>query len=80
MADADVVVSVKIVHPRLRLKPIDRINLNSNHTRRVFPICETIANFCSGIMLRPTFLNGKQYYYITSCLRILDKASADLPK
>lgn len=77
MAEADVVVSVRIVHPKLKLKPIDKINLNSNIARRVFPICEGNANFCCGIMLRPTYINEKQYYYITSCLKIADKATSD---
>jgi hypothetical protein len=30
-------------------------------------------------MLRPVFLNEKQYYYITSCAKIVDKASAEKP-
>lgn len=79
LADADVVVSVRILHPRLKLKPIEKINLNSSNTLRIFPICESISNFSCGVMLRPVFRNQTKYYYITSSLHIVDK-TADIPR
>lgn len=45
----------------------------------MFPICETINNFCCPIIFRPIFTNSKQYFYITSCLQVVDNVSSEKP-